>query len=158
GPWCARSRTASAISSSRCASRGSGGAEGRVTRPGTIGPPAASPPLGMADGSRFPQLALPFAIVGASAGWLSTELISNPLVAMLRRGKQSYAVVCAAVIAAATGALLTRWCVGRRYSYEIDAPDPESRADGDTWPRQVGAVIIAGLVTGAVVSFLTDAW
>jgi hypothetical protein len=32
----------------------------------------------MADPSRFPQLALPFTLVGAAAGWLSAGLVNNP--------------------------------------------------------------------------------
>jgi hypothetical protein len=112
----------------------------------------------MADGSRFPHLALPFAIVGASGGWLSTELLADPLLGMLRPGKQPSAVVCAAIFAAATGALLTYWCVGTRYLYEIDTPDPEARAPTDAWPRHAGAVLLAGAASGASVSVLCDTW
>jgi hypothetical protein len=79
----------------------------------------------MADASRFPELALPFAIVGASAGWLSAGLLANPFVGATHGGKQILAALCAMGVAAATGAFLTRRCVGRRYSYELDAPDPD---------------------------------
>lgn len=112
----------------------------------------------MADASRFPQLALPFAIVGAAAGWLSTSFLANPLVHVTRAGKQGLAAFCAMSVAAATGALLTRWCVGKRYAYELAAPDPDALARTDTWPRRVGAVLAAGTVSGAVVATLYEAY
>lgn len=115
----------------------------------------------MANSSRFPQLALPFAIVGASAGWLSAALLANPMVGALRPGKEHVAVLCATAFAAATGALLTRWCVGRRYSYELDTPDApgaDMRARTDRWPRHVLAVLLAGAASGVAVAVLCDAY
>ena len=112
----------------------------------------------MADASRFPQLAFPFAIVGASAGWLSARLLANPLINMMRGGKPELAAICATVFAAATGALLTRLCVGRRYLYEIEAPDPESRPSTDAWPLHVGVVLAAGAATGATFITLCDGY
>jgi hypothetical protein len=35
--------------------------------------------LSLITSTRFPKLALPFAIVGASAGWLSLGMVANPL-------------------------------------------------------------------------------
>jgi hypothetical protein len=112
----------------------------------------------MANGSRFPQLALPFALVGASAGWLSAGLLANPLVGALRPGRQHLAALCAMAFAAATGALITRWCVGKRYSYELDTPDTGARARSDRWPRHVAAVLAAGVASGVAVALLCDAW
>ena len=102
----------------------------------------------MADTSRFPSLVLPFAITGAAAGWLSAGLdghiFSQPLVALLATG-----------VAALTGAILKRLCVGRRYRYELDPPDPELRPATDRWPLHAIIVIGAGAATGGLVS-LTD--
>jgi hypothetical protein len=112
----------------------------------------------MADASRFPQLAFPFAIVGAAAGWLSTSFLANPLVHVTRVGKQGLAAFCAMTVAAATGALLTRWCVGKRYAYELAAPNPDALARTDTWPRRIGAVLAGGTASGAVVATLCDAY
>lgn len=115
----------------------------------------------MAGASRFPQLALPFAIVGAAAGWLSAGLLANPLVRQTRPGKQGIAAVCAMVFAAAAGALLTRFCSApKKYAYELDAPvlAPTTRARGDTWPRHIAAVLAAGTATGTVVAILCDTY
>jgi hypothetical protein len=101
----------------------------------------------MADTSRFPPLVPPFAVVGAVAGWLSANLsgqVSRPLTA-----------ACAAVVAAATGALLKRLCVGRRYQYELGDPDPELRPATDAWALHVAVVLAAGAVSGALVAGLT---
>ncbi len=103
----------------------------------------------MADPLRFPRLALPFAIVGAAAGWLSAGLVDNELVGGLvsRPG----AAICASLIAAATGALIKRLCVGRRYWYEIGEPDPELRPWSDRGWLQAVLVILAGALTGGIV-------
>ncbi len=101
----------------------------------------------MADNSRFPSLVLPFAIVGAAAGWLSAGLggwVSQPL-----------AAGCATVVAALTGALLRWTCVRRRYEYEMGDPDPELRPTTDTWWLHVAIVLGAGAITGYLVAALT---
>jgi len=109
----------------------------------------------MATASRFPQLALPFAIVGAAAGWLSAGLLANPLLRHTHPGKQGIAAMCAMVFAAAAGALLTRWCsVRKQLAYELDSPSPEARGRGDTWPRHVTVVLLAGTATGTAVAFV----
>jgi uncharacterized membrane protein len=60
------------------------------------------------------------------------------------------------VLAALTGALLTRLCIGRRYRYEIEEPDPDARpATDNVWLHTV-AVLVAGTVTGAVAGLVLD--
>jgi hypothetical protein len=112
----------------------------------------------MAHPTRFPHLALPFAIVGAAGGWLSTELLANPLMRMTWPGKEWVAALIAMALAGATGALLTRWCAGKRYAYELEAPDPDDRLSTDTWLRHVTAVLLAGTLTGLAVALLFETY
>jgi hypothetical protein len=104
----------------------------------------------MADASRFPRLIVPFAVVGAAAGWLSAELASNPLL----RGRVSrpVAALAASLAAALIGLIIRRLCVGRRYSYQMEDPDPETRPWADRWPVHVVLVLIAGAGIGAGIS------
>ena len=53
----------------------------------------------MAEASRFPHLALPFAIVGAAGGWLSANLVANPLVQRFRWDVRVHATLVAALLA-----------------------------------------------------------
>lgn len=112
----------------------------------------------MASPTRFPHLALPFSIVGAAGGWLSAKLLANPLLRKTWPGKEWTAALVALVLAGAAGALLTRWCAGQRYAYQLDAPDPDARPDTDRWPRHVTAVLLAGTGTGLAVSLLYETW
>jgi hypothetical protein len=112
----------------------------------------------MAHPTRFPPLALPFAIVGAAGGWLSASLLSNPMLRMTWPGKEWAAALVAMVLAGGAGALITRWCVGKRYAYELDTPDPEARVHSDRWPRHVTVVLVAGTATGLAVSLLYATW
>jgi hypothetical protein len=107
----------------------------------------------MADASRFPQLALPFAITGACAGWLSAAMVSNPLFGF--HVKPGIATAWATVLGALTGFALTRACVGRRYDYEMGEPDPEMRPPTDVWPLQVAIVVVAGATTGGLLASMT---
>jgi hypothetical protein len=102
----------------------------------------------MADTSRFPSLVLPFAITGAAAGWLSAGLGGRPF-------SQTLVALTATVVAALTGAILTRLCVGRRYQYELDPPDPELRPATDNGLLHTAIVLGAGAATGGLLS-LTD--
>lgn len=104
----------------------------------------------MADPSRFPQLAFPFAVVGACAGWLSVRMLQNPVVDLLRHGDPNVAALLAMGAGTVTGALLTRLCVGKRYVYELDTPNPDLRPHSDAWPLHIGAVLAAGSLTGAL--------
>lgn len=112
----------------------------------------------MASTTRFPHLAPPFAIVGAAGGWLSAMLLGNPLVRMTWPGKQWSAALVAMVLAAGAGALLTRWCVGKRYAYELEEADPEARVPTDTWPRHVTAVLLAGTLTGLSMALVYETY
>lgn len=148
------------------ARRRSGDAAAKI--PGTTAPAAASAPTApdlpcaedgpLANPTRFPHLALPFAIVGAAGGWLSAGLLSNPLMRMTWPGKEWVAALIAMVLAAGAGALLTRWCVGARYAYALDTPDPDARIPSDSWPRHVTAVLLAGTGTGLAVALIFETY
>ncbi|MDI1480430.1 hypothetical protein [Polyangium sp. y55x31] len=111
----------------------------------------------MADGSRFPRLAPPFAITGAAAGWLSAGLLSNPLFGVTYEGVKPLAALGTMLIAAVTGVLLKKLCLGWRYSYEIDTPNPEYRPTSDRLGYHVFVVLLAGAAAGAMVAALDDA-
>lgn len=104
----------------------------------------------MADASRFPTLALPFAVVGAAAGWLSAGLCSNPLIGCTV--SRPLTAGLAALLAATAGAVIKRLCVGHRYSYELDDPDPARRPRTDRAALHAAVVLGAGAVTGALVA------
>ena len=109
----------------------------------------------MADPARFPDLTLPFAITGAAAGWFSRGLFQHPALKPPPAEPRIVTALVAAVLAAATGRLLTRWCAGRRYGYQIDTPDPAARLPTDRWPRHIAALLVAGLLTGAIAGALS---
>ncbi|TKD02783.1 hypothetical protein [Polyangium fumosum] len=111
----------------------------------------------MADGSRFPQLAPPFAIAGAAAGWLSAGLLANPLVGVTYDEVKPLAALGTTLIGAATGVLLKKLCLGWRYGYEIEAPDPETRSRTDRIGYHVFLVLLAGAAAGALVAGLDGA-
>jgi hypothetical protein len=108
----------------------------------------------MADASRFPRLALPFAVIGASAGWLYASLLENPLLGF--DSNRLAVAPCAAALAALAGVILKRLCVGRRYRYELGDPDPGVRSGTDTWLIQVPIVVAAGAATGALLGVLSN--
>lgn len=113
----------------------------------------------MAEASRFPKLALPFAIVGAAGGWLSAGLMSNPLVQRAKSSPQLLATLLAAGFAALTGALLTRWCTNdEAYRFHSSELGPDGRPPSDTWPRHALAVLAAGTITGALVAGVSRAY
>lgn len=111
----------------------------------------------MADGSRFPRLAPPFAITGAAAGWLSAGLLSNPLFGVTYDGVKPLATLGTMLIAAVIGVLLKKLCLGWRYSYEIETPSPEDRPTSDRIGYHVFIVLLAGAAAGALVAALDDA-
>jgi hypothetical protein len=108
----------------------------------------------MADASRFPQLAVPFAIVGAAAGWLSAGLVCNPVVGFTV--SRPISAGTATALAALSGLLIKRLCIGRRYTYELGEPDPDLRPSTDRWPLHGAIVLVAGAATGAVVGAAMD--
>src|SRR5690348_11891666 len=61
--------------------------------------------------SRMPELALPFALVGAAGGWISAGFLANPLIRAIPTGQQGAAALSAAAVAALVGKALTHWCV-----------------------------------------------
>jgi hypothetical protein len=112
----------------------------------------------MSEASRFPHLAPPFAIAGAAAGWLSAGLVANPIVHQAESGVQGVAALFAMVAGAATGLLLTRWCVRKRYRYELDEADPLDPVPTDRWWRHVPAVLVAGAATGATIAVVEEVY
>src|SRR5689334_10062342 len=95
----------------------------------------------MAPSSRFPELAYPFAVVGAAAGWLSAGFLNHPLLDLAPRREQGVAALLAGAITAGAGAILTRY--SRRSSLHDDASHP--------WLRLVLTVLAAGAFSGAAV-------
>jgi hypothetical protein len=109
----------------------------------------------MADASRFPRLAVPFAIVGGAAGWLSASLCGSPLLGF--PVSQPITAGCAAVAGAWVGALFKFLAVGRRYRYELDDPDPEIRRPSDTGWIHVPVLLLTGAGTALLVRLITCA-
>jgi hypothetical protein len=82
-----------------------------------VGNIVGAPGVGTEAMRRMPGLALPFAVVGAAAGWLSVAFLSNPIVALTRPDKRLAGVVVSALVAALVGLYLQKRC----------APAPEGR-------------------------------
>jgi hypothetical protein len=102
----------------------------------------------MADASRFPELALPFAVVGAAAGWLSAGFVDSPLLGF--EASRPAAAACAAAMGGLLGLVLRQLCVGGRYRYELGEPSPEVRPRLDHWLVHSVLVLAAGAATGAL--------
>jgi TPR repeat protein len=92
--------------------------------------------------SRMPQLTLPFAVIGAVAGWLGTGLLCNPLLQVSSERTRPVATLCAAAVAAAVGAYVTERCRREGDAWTIT---------GATWARVVCAVLVGGAAAGACV-------
>jgi hypothetical protein len=88
---------------------------------------------------RLPGLALPFAVVGLAAGWLSDGLLANPLIGIVPRNSQDIAAGFAGIAGAVVGARLSR-----------EAPE----ATRGSLLRLAAFVIAAGAVTGGAVGGL----
>jgi hypothetical protein len=92
----------------------------------------------------MPNLALPFAVVGLAAGWLSDGFLANPLIGAISRPNRLTAAIVAALAGAALGGILTRRIATRN-------------ALGATRLGLFGLgvwVILAGLFAGGVVGGL----
>ncbi len=113
----------------------------------------------MAEASRFPHLALPFAIVGASGGWLSASLVSSPLVQRFQADLRAPATLVAAIFSALAGALITRICtqVGLRYDLET-LEESEARPRADRWIVHALVMLATGTVTGSLVAGLGNVY
>jgi hypothetical protein len=93
----------------------------------------------------MPEIALPFAVVGAAAGWLSADLLANPVV-MDAGCNRGLAAASAAAVTAAVGRSLTRrFGVSTMWAADRSA----------TWVPLVGSISLAGVITGATVGGLT---
>jgi hypothetical protein len=100
----------------------------------------------MSEYARIPQIAYPFAVFGAAAGWLAAGFLCTPLVNLtFGHSEQPLTAGCALGIAAVLGLYLTRSVV--------NAPvfaDPAS-----TWFRLVVAQSLGGALCGALVGWFT---
>lgn len=113
----------------------------------------------MADASRFPHLALPFAITGAAAGWLSAGIVQHPIVHAASSEHRLMTAGLAAGLGAVAGWLIRRWCVRKQYAWEEGPLDPNERLASDSWLRHAPVLLTAGAVAGgfhAAVSRLCD--
>jgi hypothetical protein len=104
----------------------------------------------MADARRFPRLELPFALVGAAAGYLSIELLSTPRLHFVPRDEQPAAVITATVVCALVGLIARKMCTGRKYAYEMDV-DASARAPSDLDGVHALLILTAGTIVGAIV-------
>lgn len=77
--------------------------------------------------------------------------MGNELVLLLRHEMQMPTMIVACIFAAVTGALLRRWCAGRRYGYQLVAPNPETRERTDRPVRHAVAMLSAGTLTGVCI-------
>lgn len=104
------------------------------------------------EASRYPHLALPFAFVGAAGGWLSATFVANPLVQYFDRDPRIPATIVGALFAALAGMVLTRWGRRERSIFEVEGFAPRSYWVTDGWWLHTLVVLIAGALTGAVVT------
>jgi hypothetical protein len=98
----------------------------------------------MARDERMPEIAYPFAVVGAAAGWLSAGFLNNPLIDLSARRDSLLAALCTTVIAAGVGANLTRRCVPAAVWVE----------PGAVWIRLALAQSVGGALAGMIVGGL----
>lgn len=96
-----------------------------------------------ASTSPMPGLVAPFALVGGVAGWLVAALLANPLVGLAVAREPWLTALVGALVAAAVGALLRRWC------------RPASWAGGGGTGVRVAMLVLAGgAITGALVGLI----
>lgn len=94
--------------------------------------------------SPMPSLALPFAVLGAAAGWLSAGFIANPMTLWGYEGLNGPAALCGAVVTGIMGSVLTRWCRPKRLFSRVDV----GRI------RLALLVIAGGMLTGGITAAL----
>ena len=101
----------------------------------------------MSEYARMPEIAYPFAVFGAAAGWLAAGFLATPIVNLTYgHSEPLFTAGCSLVIAAALGRYLTRSVVNAAVF-----ADP-----GATWARLVVAQILGGGLIGALVGW--DIW
>ncbi|XXT14711.1 hypothetical protein WME94_31140 [Sorangium sp. So ce429] len=91
------------------------------------------------------ELALPFALVGGAAGWISAGVLASPLVGVALGGKQEVAALCAGVIGGLIGALLPR----------VVAPRQAWHGRGPTWACLAALVLPGGALAGGLIGRIT---
>ncbi|WP_438021856.1 hypothetical protein [Sorangium sp. So ce233] len=91
------------------------------------------------------ELGLPFALVGAAAGWISAGVLASPLVDVALSGKQEVAAVCAGIIGGVIGALLPR----------VVAPRQAWHGRGPTWACLAALVLPGGALAGGLIGGIT---
>lgn len=101
----------------------------------------------MSEYARMPEIAYPFAVFGAAAGWLAAGFLATPIVNLTYgHSEPLFTAGCSLVIAAALGRYLTRSVVNAAVF-----ADPSA-----TWARLVVAQILGGGLIGALVGW--DIW
>lgn len=90
----------------------------------------------------MPALAVPFAVVGAAAGWLVATLFGNPLLDLAPPSVSGPAAAVGGVVGLLAGAALTRWC---RPSFFFGV-----ELGGTAW-RTATVIGIGGVVAGRLV-------
>jgi hypothetical protein len=96
----------------------------------------------MSEYARMPEIAYPFAVFGAAAGWLAAGFLATPIVNLTYgHSEPLFTAGCSLIIAAALGRYLTRSVVNAAVF-----ADPSA-----TWARLVVAQILGGGLCGALV-------
>ena len=96
----------------------------------------------MSEYARMPQIAYPFAVFGAAAGWLAAGFLATPIVNLTYgHSEPVFTAACSLIIAAALGVYLTRSVVNAAVF-----ADPSAM-----WARLVVAQILGGGLCGALV-------
>ncbi len=96
----------------------------------------------MSEFVRMPEIAYPFAVFGAAAGWLAAGFLCTPIVDLTHgHSEQPLAAGCSLVIAAALGRYLTWSVVNARVFADVSG----------TWFRLVVAQAFGGALSGTLV-------
>lgn len=103
----------------------------------------------MADPSRFPSLTLPFAITGASAGFLTTGLTPHWILHGEKPEARAWIALMGGVFGGLLGFALHRLSAGKRYSWDLIAADPDTRPPTDRWYVHLFAIWCAAAAIGA---------
>lgn len=88
----------------------------------------------------MPRLVYPFTLVGAAAGWLSAELLDNPVAGVTPSHAGALAAVCSGAVGAAVGIFLQRRSAPREAFVPV----------GGMWLQVAIAVLLGGALSGGV--------